>query len=152
MAECVRHFESPAPRLRCGRVVAGHRAATACIDLSDGLADGARQIAQASLTGVVLEANAIPVHAGASDWFARHGADPVTAALAGGEDYELLFAVPPRRRRAFLGAMSRCSPLAATRVGRLTAEPGAWLSRSGGMEPLPAGFTHFGAKIEPGAD
>ena len=66
-------------------------------------------------------------------------------AITGGEDYELLFAVSPRRRRAFMGAMSRCAPLTATKIGRLTAEPGTWLEWPGvAREPLPAGFAHFG--------
>lgn len=42
LAECVQRFELPAARLRCGRAVAAHRGATACMDLSDGLADASR--------------------------------------------------------------------------------------------------------------
>jgi thiamine-monophosphate kinase len=96
----------------------------------------------------VVESDAIPIHPGARAWFERPGLDEVCAAreaITGGEDYELLFAVPPRRRRAFMGAMSRCAPLAATKIGRLTGESGVWLHRPGlANEPLPAGFAHFG--------
>ena len=143
--ECLQRFDLPVARLRCGRAVAAYRGASACMDLSDGLADAVHQVAQASGTGAVVEADALPIHSGAQAWFAGHGIDVVAAAVTGGEDYELLFAVPPRRRRAFFGAMSRSAPLTATRIGRLTAEPGVKLHRQGAEPgPLPAGFAHFG--------
>jgi len=142
-AECIARYERPEARLRCGAVVAGHRAASACVDLSDGLADAARQIATASRTGVVIEVDALPIQAGARTWASRNGGDPAALAITGGEDYELLFAVPPRSTRRFLGALKRCRGLEATRIGRLTPEPGAWLHVNGQMEPLARGFVHF---------
>jgi thiamine-monophosphate kinase len=143
LKECIDRYEQPVPRLRCGRVVAGSRAASGCIDLSDGLASAARQLAEASGTGLLLEAEALPIHPGASTWASRADLDAVQFAVAGGEDYELLFAVPARRERAFLAAFRRCRDLPVTRVGRLRAEPGAWISRAGSLEPLPTGFEHF---------
>ncbi len=140
---CIDWYERPRARLRCGLVVAHARAAAACMDLSDGLADAARQIAAASQTGVVLSAEAIPVHAGVTSWTGRAGSDALALALAGGEDYELLFAVRPRQRRAFLSAARQFRGVPATLVGRLTADPGAWLERDGKLEPLPSGFRHF---------
>jgi len=155
-ADCLRRYEHPSARVRCGRVVAASRSASACIDLSDGLAEAARQLAAASGTGVVLDAESIPLAPGASRWLGTDpngpgtdpgtvGTDPIQAALTGGEDYELLFAVPPHRRRAFLGAMRRCQPLPATRIGRLTADSGASLSVAGVLGPLGQGFRHFQA-------
>lgn len=146
-AACVACYERPVPRLRAGRLVAGSRSASACMDLSDGLADAARQVAEASGTGVELAAEAVPVAPGAARWLQPAGtaADPVAAAIAGGDDYELLFAVPPRRRRAFHEALRRCQPLQVTRVGRLTAEPGFRLVRDGASVPLDLGFHHFQA-------
>ena len=139
---CVERHERPSPRVRCGRLVAAARAASACMDLSDGLADAARQLATASGTGVVIEAESVPLSAGAEKWL---GPDPMSAALAGGEDYELLFAVPPRRRRAFEAAMARCRPVGATRVGRLTREKDLILERAGQRTALNIGFRHFQA-------
>jgi len=141
--DCVDRYERPTARVRCGRLVASGRAASAAIDLSDGLAEGAAQLAQASGVGVVIDAGAIPLHEGARAWFAGAGSDPEVSAVAGGEDYELLFAVPPKRRRAFLGAVGRAGGLSCTRVGVLTRDAGAWLERAGGREPLPAGFRHY---------
>ena len=82
---------------------------------------------------------------GAVPWLGRKGGDAVEAALSGGEDYELLFAVSPRRRKAFLAGMRRCRPVPVTLVGRLTRDPGAWLSRAGSISTLNSGFRHFQA-------
>ena len=141
--DCVARYERPDARLRCGVIIARSRVARACMDLSDGLADGATQLASASGTGVVIDEARIPIHPGALSWSTRTSRDAVRLALSGGEDYELLFAVAPRRRRGFAGAMGRCQPVTATLVGHLTAEPGAWLQRDGGPVPLGRGFAHF---------
>ncbi|MFP2933025.1 hypothetical protein ACLESO_49330, partial [Pyxidicoccus sp. 3LG] len=64
-------------------------------------------------------------------------------ALAGGEDYELLLAVPPGRSRAFERACARAEhPV--TRIGTLSEGKG-WVARdmTGGVLPPPAGFDHF---------
>jgi thiamine-monophosphate kinase len=140
---CLARLERPEPRVACGVQVARNRAASAGVDLSDGLADAARQLAAASGTGVVIDADAVPVYPAARALAEARGADAVADALTGGEDYELLFAVPPRSRRAFQAVCARCRDLPVTRVGRLTAEPGAWLHRDGRSIPLPEGFTHF---------
>jgi thiamine-monophosphate kinase len=141
---CIERYERPEARVRCGRIAAKSGAVRACVDLSDGLADAARQLAGASGTGVVIDAEAVPVHPGAAGWAAERPAQStLSLAVSGGDDYELLFAVPPRQRRRFLGAMNRCGPLPITRVGRLTTEPGAWLEQAGGRQPLSGGFVHF---------
>jgi thiamine monophosphate kinase len=62
--------------------------------------------------------------------------------MNGGEDYELLFAVGPRRRRLFHAVATRCG-VPVTAVGKLTPEPGQWLSRQGRVEPMGQGFSHF---------
>jgi thiamine-monophosphate kinase len=143
LAACVARYERPEPRLRAGLIAARSRSVTAGIDLSDGLADGVRQIATASRVGAIVEAGEVPVHPGASAWAARASLELLTWALSGGEDYELLFAVPKRRTRSFLAAAKRWADLQVTRVGHLTREPGVWIRRSGRLEPLGSGFVHF---------
>jgi thiamine-monophosphate kinase len=143
LAACVARYERPEPRLRAGVIAARSRSVSAGIDLSDGLADGVWQIATASRVGAIVEASDLPVHPGARGWAARVSRDPLTLALSGGEDYELLFAVPRRRTRSFLAATKRWSDLQVTRVGHLTKEPGVWLRRGDGLEPLGPGFVHF---------
>ena len=142
-ADGIARYERPEPRLACGSAVARSRSATACIDLSDGLADAARQIAAASKTGVELDAAGIPVHSAATAWAHEAGRHAWEIAMAGGEDYELLFAVAPRRRRGFLATASRFKDVAMTRVGRLTAESGAWVRDGEDRQPLGPGFSHF---------
>jgi thiamine-monophosphate kinase len=143
---CRTRYERPEARLACGIQVARNRAASAAVDLSDGLADAVAQLAAASGTGVVLESRAVPIDPGARRWAESTGLDPLDFALAGGEDYELLFAVSRRQRRAFAAVVARCRPVPVTRIGRLTPEPGRWLDRGGGLEPLPEGFAHFSAR------
>ena len=142
-AACVARFERPEPRVRCGVLAARSRSVRTAIDVSDGLADAVRQLADASGTGAVIEAAQIPVHPGAIAWSLQEGRDPIGDALAGGEDYELLFAVSPRRRRGFLTGARRWTGVAVTRVGSLEAASGVWLERDGRREPLGAGFVHF---------
>ena len=143
LAACVSRYRRPSPRLRIGALLGRNRAARACMDLSDGLADGVTQIARASGAGAAIDAAALPLDEAARRWFESHGIDPVTACLAGGDDYELLFTAAPRTRgrlRAVEG-LARGVPL--TRIGELTAASDIVLVRDGRPEPLPHGFAHF---------
>jgi thiamine-monophosphate kinase len=111
------------------------------------LADGIRQIARASGVGAVIEADQIPIDPGARAWFDRTGGSALEAALGGGEDYELLFAVSPKKRR-LLASVQRLLPnLPITRVGRLMDLPRIELRRDGRIEELPPGFAHFSGKL-----
>jgi len=130
---CVSRYLRPEPRLRLGLMLGRNRAARACVDLSDGLADGIRQISDASGVGAVIEADAVPIEKGAT----------LRDALAGGEDYELLFAVGPRMRSRLKNATRLARGLSVTRIGRLTADRAMLLNRNGSTEELPAGFQHF---------
>jgi thiamine-monophosphate kinase len=140
---CVRRHCAPEPRVRIGALLGRNRAASACMDLSDGLADGVRQIADASGTGAEIDAALLPIPAAAREWFVRAGLDPITAAAAGGDDYELLVAAPKRARGRLATVTRQARGVAITRIGRLTKEPGILLLRDGVPEPLPPGFVHF---------
>lgn len=144
VADAVARFLRPEPRLRLGILVGRTRAASAAMDLSDGLADAVRQLADASGTGARVEAAALPVHPGV----AVLAGDPdatLSAALAGGEDYELLLAVPRRAGRRFAAA-AKLAHLAVTRIGILTpAGTGLVLVTGAGDRPIPEGFEHFRA-------
>lgn len=122
---------STAALLRCGQLVAAHRGASACMDLSDGLADAVSQMATASGTGARILSSNIPVDTAAS----------LTQALSGGEDYELLFAVPTRRRRAFEQIAGRNADV--TCIGELTREPALVIQYPDRTEAIGPGFSHF---------
>ncbi len=140
---CLDRFDRPVERSRLGRLAALSRSVTACMDLSDGLADAVRQIATASGTGAAVSGDAIPIAPGAAAWQQRVGGDPLLAAIAGGEDYELLFAVAPRRRRAFLGACHRVADVPVTAIGELTKGGRFELILAGLPHAWPDGFTQF---------
>jgi len=141
--ECVRRHCAPEARVRIGALLGRNRAASACMDLSDGLADGVRQIAAASGTGATIDAAALPIPAAAREWFQRAGLDPLVIATAGGDDYELLFAVPRRARGRLATVIRQARGIPITRIGQLTREPETVLVRDGVPEPLPPGFVHF---------
>lgn len=153
-------FLYPDPRVRLGWVLARNRAATACVDLSDGLADAVRQVAGASGVGAIVDGDAVPVGPEVADWFKRSGRDPLLAAITGGEDYELLFTTSERRRRLIDAVVRQTGRprdgdrdadggrvgrgrLPLTRIGVVTRERRVVLRRNGGDESLPQGFTHF---------
>jgi len=133
----------PEARLRVGTLLARNRVASACMDLSDGLADAVRQVAGASGVGAHIDGDAVPIEPLAQEWFEAQQQDPVFAALAGGDDYELLFAVRPHFRRR-LAAVRRLTDVPITRIGVCTATPELVVSSSKrSAAPLPPGYGHF---------
>jgi thiamine-monophosphate kinase len=143
LAECVRRYRRPEPRVRVGTLFGRNRAATACMDLSDGLADAVRQVAEGSGTGARIVAEHLPVSGAARAVFEERGRDPVRSAVEGGDDYELLVAVPPRKRLVAEALAKLSRGVSLTLIGELTATPGALLVRNGQDEDLPRGFSHF---------
>jgi len=143
MAACAARHRRPEPRVRIGQLLGRNRAASACMDLSDGLADAVRQIADASGTGATIDASALPVDPAAASWFRSQELDPVSAALAGGDDYELLFAVPRKFRGRLRHVQQKAHGVTLTHIGELTVDPVCRLARDGSFEELPAGFSHF---------
>jgi thiamine-monophosphate kinase len=141
--EPVNRYLYPTPRVRLGATLGRNRTPSAAIDLSDGLADGLRQLSAASGTGLAVEASALPIDRNVRDWFVARGTDFVIAALEGGDDYELLFTVPPRRERQLrqIGRLVQNLPL--TRIGVVTREPGLHVIRDGRSVELPSGYEHF---------
>jgi thiamine-monophosphate kinase len=109
------------PRIAEGRALA--TVATAMLDLSDGIATDACRLAAASGTGAVVELRRLPRAPGAT----------VEQAAAGGEDYELLAAVPE-------GAEL---PVPVTVVGRLTGDAAVRLLDAEGRERSLRGWDHF---------
>lgn len=120
------------------------RAATAAMDLSDGLADAVRQVAAASGVGARIETETLPIDPDARQWWASRGSDPVLAAIAGGDDYELLFAVPAKGAGALRSATRQVADPPLTKIGVFTKDPNELvLVRDGKDERLPEGFQHF---------
>ena len=141
---CAARYLYPEPRLRLGLLVARTQAAHAGMDLSDGLADGVHQLAEAGGVGAIVDADALPVEPAARAWFEQHGEDAVSAALTGGDDYELLLAVHPKAGRRLAEARRHGGGVALTKIGVCTEDPAVLLKRRDTeAEPLPKGFHHF---------
>jgi len=143
LAECVARHCRPQPRARVGALLGRTRTASACMDLSDGLADAVVQLSGASQTGASIDAASLPIHAAARAWFTATGDDAVAASVAGGDDYELLFAVPRRARGRLRGVLREARGVPITRIGELTDDRAIGLVSGGRLEPLPPGFVHF---------
>ena len=68
---------------------------TAMIDISDGLSSDLMHICKQSGAGAYIEESGVPIHPDSQQMALRFGLDPITVALSGGEDYELLFTIDP---------------------------------------------------------
>lgn len=137
-----RHLR-PTPRARLGSQLGRNRAARACIDLSDGLADGVRKLAGASSVGAVIDAEQLPITSEVMRFFEALGVDPIEAAVTGGEDYELLFTAPPAFARRVAAAHRHTGGVAVTRIGQITKGSALILRRGKQEEKLPEGYEHF---------
>jgi thiamine-monophosphate kinase len=134
----IRRQRRPVPRLALGRLAA--RFASAALDLSDGLAQDLGHLCAASRVGAELELERLPLSPAVKAALGPEGA------LAGGEDYELLLAVPPARTSAFERACARAGERV-TPIGRLTVgPPGLIRDATGHPLRLPEGFDHFRAR------
>ena len=141
---CIARHRRPEPRVRLGIAVGRARAAKAAMDLSDGLADALRQVAAASGVGARIDGDALPIDPGAREWWEARGIDPVNAAAKGGDDYELLFAVPPKSGGALRSVARHVTEPPLTKIGVFTKDPHALvIERAGKEDPLPEGFEHF---------
>ena len=136
-------YTRPMPRVRAGVLLGRNRAASACMDLSDGLADGLRQRAAASNVGITVDADCIPFANGVLDFHRSRGEDPIASALSGGDDYELLFTVRPSQRTRLRAVRSQVGDLPITRIGVVTKDGRLAVRTSDGERDLPAGFEHF---------
>jgi thiamine-monophosphate kinase len=120
----------PEPRLALGHWLAEARLASAMMDLSDGLSTDLPRLCAASGVGARLTEAHIPTIR-LPEKKLRSASDPLNLALHGGDDYELLFTVPLRKRkrvpRFFQG-------LPITAIGEITSQRTLLLTQENGSE------------------
>ncbi len=126
------------PRVREARLLGARWRIHAMIDLSDGLAVDLDRICEASGVSARIAAADLP----------RHGGCSLTQALADGEDFELLIAVPRREAKALAAWGKKNLRCGLTRIGeilpRRAGERVQLMAPSGRRLPLPReGFRHF---------
>ncbi len=135
----VRAWRRPRPRLDLAAALVGNPAVHAAIDVSDGLLQDLGHVLCASRLGAEVEVERFPRHPEADKGARVTGRDPLEAALAGGEDYELVVCASPEAEDALAAA-------GFTRIGTLLERirPRIRLTKGGRPIPLPPrmGFRH----------
>ena len=132
------HF-IPTPQIAVGRFLREKGLASAMIDISDGLSTDLGHICEESGVGAEIEAEAIPV---AGDERGKSATrSRLKFALHGGEDYELLFTAPPRRKSS-VPDRGRCRP-ADRRWSRADGKFSYGTNMGVKQELRPQGWEHF---------
>jgi thiamine-monophosphate kinase len=127
------------PRPRVGLAIAG--VAAAGMDISDGLVQDLGHLCRAGGLAAELDAMRLPLSQPAR----AAGPEWLTTILTGGDDYELLLAVPPGQEAA-LQAAAQAAGMPVTRVGRFLAGPPGVMVRGPDGKPLSlvrGGWSHF---------
>lgn len=131
----------PDPRCAAGLWLAQSGMIRCMMDLSDGLSVDLPRLCAASGVGAEIDVARLPLFTDAASW----NLNPVALALHGGEDFELLFAVPDSKA----ARLERTYPLdlqPITRIGRLVRGKGnIWIHRDGKnhRQLKERGFDHF---------
>jgi thiamine-monophosphate kinase len=134
----LRAFLNPVPQLALGQALSRLRAASAMIDTSDGLSVDLLHLCQESRTGAEIDLERLPL----SPAIRLFEKNPERLALHGGEDYQLLFTVSPRRLRSLAPLREKFDLHS---IGRMTERKGIQVvDKRGRKRPLrPEGYEHL---------
>jgi len=134
----VTRYRYAEPRLGLGRALRG--VATAAMDVSDGLLGDLGKLCRASGVGARLDLERLPVSAALARSFDRASCERLV--LTGGDDYELLFTLPPSRAAGDLEALQ--AGIAVTCIGEIAAGSEVSCLRHGATVAIPdGGYDHF---------
>jgi thiamine-monophosphate kinase len=136
-------YRLPRPRLALGMAL--HGIAHAAMDVSDGLVQDLGHLCRAAGLGAVIEAARVPLSPAARAAMASGGPDLLRRCLTGGDDYELLLAVPDSAEPALRAAASAVGVTVA-RIGRFVPGPAQVAVIGADGAPWPpgeGGWSHF---------
>lgn len=140
--QAVGRHRRPEPRVSWGAFLGEEGLASAMIDISDGLSSDLSHLCHESRAGATIDARRIPIAPPVRRLCESLGLDPLEAALNGGEDFELLFTINPRKLPHL---PKRVGGVPATYIGDVTRQQDSILLRTGkrlrGLSPK--GFEHF---------
>lgn len=137
----LRHLK-PEPRVGWGLVLGEEQLASAMIDISDGLSSDLHHLCEESNVGAIVRSGEIPVDPRVVEICGRRRLDPLMLALHGGEDFELLFTVPPQKVAKL---PRKVDGIALTEIGEIkNASDGVRISEGSRVWDLkPEGWKHF---------
>jgi thiamine-monophosphate kinase len=144
MCEAVKKFQRPLPRLAESRLIVQELRPSAMIDVSDGLLSDVWHILESSKVGAVLDGDAVPVARSVTEFFKGEREEALAWAIAGGEEYELVFTMPDRLEPK-LAEVSQKLGVQLTKIGKIVSKSsGVKIAGPGGERDLrPGGFDHF---------
>ena len=138
---CIARQLDPEPLLACWAALAAS-GARAMIDVSDGLGSDCEHLAAASGLGVEIEVDRVPVAPGVTAVAAAAGRDPNELVVSGGEDYELICAVPRLALAGCAAAVEGCGGRL-TEIGRFVNGGSVRLRLPGGRSVPASGHDHL---------
>lgn len=131
-ARAIIRFERPEPRIAIGQVLRG--IASACIDVSDGVAADLGHILEHSGVGATLDWQTLPLSEAVRRYCLEDG--DWRMPLVAGDDYELCFTIPAD----YAGDL----PPDCHCIGQINVEPGLRIHHAGQLHTLEArGYEHF---------
>jgi thiamine-monophosphate kinase len=135
----------PTARVAEGRWLGAAAAVHAMMDCSDGLATDLAHICRESRVGARVELDRLPVDPAAREVAVALGADALSWATSGGEDFQLLLTCDPASVDALRDGLVRATGTALTVVGEIEAlEKSVIFLGAGGLRvAIPAGYEHF---------
>lgn len=138
------HFLWPKPELPFVHSIMQAVKITSMIDISDGLSSELHHLCEASKTGCLIQADAIPVHEEVQTWCEKNGEDVVQYALNSGEEYALLFTINPGQKNK-LESLPKNILHSLKEIGRMTSQKeGMTINRNGEIHAFTAqGWDHF---------
>ena len=133
----------PEAQSAMGRLLGKLGGVSAMQDISDGLATDLAHICQASQVAAEIFADCLTAHPELENYCRLVGLEPIDPQLRGGEDYQLIFTMPPERRQA-LAVACAAEGLAEPRpIGLVRAGEGVWLRQDGMVKEITfQGYEH----------